>query len=209
LDSIVIKLNRIQYPVESLGFGKRFGIWVQGCSIHCDGCISKDLWPFDKGRKIPVKALVEIICQMGSSIDGISISGGEPFDQYSSLMAFCSYLKALNGPPVQVFSGYRLDEIDTKYPDKTYTECIDGLIDGPYISHLNKGDFWRGSENQNFYTFEKGNAQKKSYPHKQGAWALNSTPEGEHFFAGIPAPNTLLELENYLKKAGIQMRFEK
>ena len=208
MDTVTLKLNRVQYPISSLGPGKRFGIWVQGCTIHCEDCISKSLWDFNSGQAVPVKALAEIIFQMGAVIEGVSITGGEPFDQYGPLMAFCSYLKALGGSPIQIFTGYVLDEIEKAHPDQTYAKCIDALIDGPYSSSKNEGDSWRGSTNQNFYTFEKGVANKKVYPYSKGDWALTSTLNGEHFFAGIPGPETLSNLEEYMKRSGMCMRFE-
>ncbi|MCT5046402.1 radical SAM protein, partial [Pseudomonas aeruginosa] len=27
-----------------MGTGRRLGIWFQGCSIRCPGCISADTW---------------------------------------------------------------------------------------------------------------------------------------------------------------------
>lgn len=39
-----IAINKIHFPVSTLGFGQRLGIWFQGCSIRCPGCISRDTW---------------------------------------------------------------------------------------------------------------------------------------------------------------------
>lgn len=207
-DSLTIELNRIQYPVESLGPGRRLGIWMQGCSIHCRNCISRDLWCFDSGKTVLIKQFSELISQLNPSLDGISITGGEPFDQYNSLVVLCSYLKKLGVPHIQVFSGYTMEQIEAKHPDRAYAQCIDILIDGPYEHHRNKGESWRGSNNQNYYAFTNGSAVKAQGPEEINKWALHSTADGAHYFAGIPGPRTLKDLENYLSKNGIHMRFE-
>ena len=41
-----ISLSRLHFPVTTLGPGRRIGIWFQGCSIRCPGCISADTWAF-------------------------------------------------------------------------------------------------------------------------------------------------------------------
>lgn len=40
-----IRLSRLHFPVTALGPGERLGIWFQGCSLGCQGCISPDTWP--------------------------------------------------------------------------------------------------------------------------------------------------------------------
>ena len=39
-----ISLSRVHFPVTTLGPGQRLGLWFQGCSIRCAGCISADTW---------------------------------------------------------------------------------------------------------------------------------------------------------------------
>ncbi len=49
-----IELNKAHWPVTVLGPGRRIGLWVQGCSIHCPGCVSQDTWPKDAARRIAI-----------------------------------------------------------------------------------------------------------------------------------------------------------
>ena len=38
----MLALSRMHFPVTTLGPGNRIGIWVQGCTIRCPGCVSAD-----------------------------------------------------------------------------------------------------------------------------------------------------------------------
>ena len=44
----MINIHRIVPLTEVEGPGKRFCIWFQGCSHHCDGCYAKDTWSFEE-----------------------------------------------------------------------------------------------------------------------------------------------------------------
>ena len=39
-----VSISRLHFPVTTLGPGHRIGIWFQGCSIRCEGCLSMDTW---------------------------------------------------------------------------------------------------------------------------------------------------------------------
>src|SRR6185295_15428379 len=78
--STAIAVSRIHFPITALGPGSRIGIWLQGCSIRCEGCISMDTW----NPGIGITTLSEVarhLAPMWSQATGITISGGEPFDQ--------------------------------------------------------------------------------------------------------------------------------
>jgi anaerobic ribonucleoside-triphosphate reductase activating protein len=79
-----IAISRIHFPVTRLGPGRRVGIWVQGCSIRCPGCISVDTWVRGRGRA-DVSEVLEAIAPWMSTAEGFTISGGEPFDQPDAL----------------------------------------------------------------------------------------------------------------------------
>ena len=84
----MIDISRAHYPVTTLGVGRRIGIWFQGCSIRCKGCVSQDTWATDPSKAIPVGALLgwcKMVAPEGP--DGVTISGGEPFDQPAGLSA--------------------------------------------------------------------------------------------------------------------------
>lgn len=62
------------------GPGIRFGIFLQGCCHHCPGCHNPKSQPHTNKYQ---KTIAEIIEEFdkADSCAGITISGGEPFDQ--------------------------------------------------------------------------------------------------------------------------------
>jgi len=85
-------LSRMHFPVTTLGFGRRVGIWFQGCSIQCPGCVSRDTWAFGRGET-SVESACETIDPWLKEADGVTISGGEPFDQPMALAALLGWLR--------------------------------------------------------------------------------------------------------------------
>ena len=82
-----LSLSKLHFPITALGPGRRIGLWLQGCSIRCSGCMSRDTWEFsDESHRVEV--LLERVTPWLAEADGITISGGEPFDQPEGLLSF-------------------------------------------------------------------------------------------------------------------------
>ena len=82
--------------------------------------------------------------------DGVTILGGEPFDQPGPVAELISRLKRL-GLDITIYSGYTLEElIRRKDPNIDFVLThIDLLIDGPFVSRVSDGaGEYRGSRNQ-------------------------------------------------------------
>ena len=88
-----ISLNKAHYPVTALGPGRRIGLWLQGCALACPGCVSRDTWAFAEDQSLPLSVLL-LWCQQvaPTGLDGITISGGEPFAQPEALLALLEAL---------------------------------------------------------------------------------------------------------------------
>ena len=98
--ALTLELNKAHWPVTVLGPGRRIGLWVQGCSIHCRGCISQDTWPRDPTKAIAIPDLVDWCKRVsGGNLDGVTISGGEPFEQPRGLFALLARLDAIIPEP--------------------------------------------------------------------------------------------------------------
>ena len=199
------KINRIQFPVYNLGPGKRLAIWVQGCSLACKGCINPELWTENGGKNIEIASLASSILTIKNHFDGITITGGEPFEQYNALVAFGSFIKMKSILNILVYSGFTLEELTKKFPDKLFMNSLDYLIDGRYERDFAVSDNIRGSSNQNFYTFEGGKSTKANNQFFDGKWSLNVTKANQIFMAGVPKKDDIKNLTQHLKYSGIKL----
>ena len=144
-----LRVGYIKAGIRALGPGNRFVIWTQGCLRRCEGCASPEHQPLDGGYLVDTKELSNQICSC-LSIDGITISGGEPFLQAEVLIDLLSRVKDVRPElTVIVFTGNKLEEL-TDLNSKVFLGKIDLLIDGEYIPELNDGIGLRGSNNQRF-----------------------------------------------------------
>jgi anaerobic ribonucleoside-triphosphate reductase activating protein len=138
-----ILTSLIAYPLYVLGVGKRVGFWTQGCSIHCDGCMSKYSWAFDKSKKKYIKDILKEILIFNCK--KITISGGEPFDQ-KYLLDFLKLLKQNNFDDILVYSGYSEEYIFKNFQKEL--KYIDVLISEPFKKGVETSLLYKGSNNQ-------------------------------------------------------------
>ncbi len=198
------KLNRLQYPVYSLGPGTRIAIWVQGCTIGCPDCINPELWDPQGGRPVDPAVLAAELVSFGSHFDGITITGGEPFDQYAALVAFGTFIRQKTGMNILVYSGYTLTALKQKFPDHLFAGSLDFLVSGPYIATLACDDGWRGSSNQKFYQFENGNPRAADPMESGRSFSFQLTPGRKLFMAGIPGAGDLKQIGRRMCFTGIK-----
>ena len=85
---------RILSPVHSLGPGKRVCLWTQGCKKRCKRCMSPELQPFT-GTETEEELLSKLLNKLAEKNDckGITISGGEPFEQPQALLKLLKLLR--------------------------------------------------------------------------------------------------------------------
>lgn len=143
-------IDRILYPVTALGPGNRIALWVAGCSRQCKGCANPELWTRHPYQQITPNRLSTYVNGLSDKpIDGITITGGEPFDQAQELAVFLEGLKVPGD--VLVFTGYNIEELkDARY--QSFLNKIDVLIDGAYVEEQNDNQAaLRGSLNQSIH----------------------------------------------------------
>jgi len=150
INSKYIYINLIHYPTLSLGPGKRVGVWTQGCSIRCKGCMSKHTWEKDKKYLNSVGNIYKKVLSYQSS--NITISGGEPFDQSEALFEFLKLIRD-NFDDILIYSGYKYEYLKNKFP--YIFKYIDVLIDGPFEQSQPTNKIYKGSENQRILLFNK------------------------------------------------------
>lgn len=143
-----LRLARAHFPVTALGFGRRLGLWVQGCPLACPGCIAKDTWDADGGVDVDVETLLDDVRQViAAGADGLTVSGGEPLSQAAALGSLLRGVRDLGAPfDVLLYTGYELPELDSQ--QRATADLADVLITGRYVATAPTGRIWRGSANQ-------------------------------------------------------------
>ena len=157
-------IDRIIYPIYTLGPGKRIVIWTKGCTKGCPNCSNPELWDVGKSKSRNVKELFQIIYNISNQncIDGITFTGGDPIEQFDELMELIKLLKSITDD-ILVYTGEYFVDLNEEKQHKI-KKNIAVLIDGPYIHDLNfKHINLRGSKNQNILYFNK----KLKYKYKE------------------------------------------
>ncbi len=140
-------LSRLHYPVSNLGFGVRAGIWFQGCTVRCRGCVSRDTWAFDASRRCDIDAVIEWLDGLDGPVDGITISGGEPTDQPDALLALLEELSPWRADgDILMYSGRPSEQLQRECP--WLWDRVDLLIADPFDAAASGDCALRGSTNQ-------------------------------------------------------------
>jgi anaerobic ribonucleoside-triphosphate reductase activating protein len=141
-----VLLSRIHFPVTTLGYGRRIGIWTQGCHIRCPGCVSRDTWDPEGGFSTSITDLFQNCHKWFDSADGVTLSGGEPFEQPEALLELLSLIRSSHPGDILVFSGFEREALLSQ-PVVTHG-LVDVLVSGPYRSEAGQTLTLRGSDNQ-------------------------------------------------------------
>ena len=145
-----VRLHNIAYRTKVLGPGERFAIWFQGCKRRCKGCMSESSRPLNGGKLASISKLCDVIFSQ-TGIEGVTISGGEPFLQPEALCSILERIRNYSSLGVIVYTGFTLDqlkELGNPWINKILSGYVDLLIDGEYVDELNDGKSLKGSSNQ-------------------------------------------------------------
>lgn len=196
---------RLHFPIRSLGFGERIGLWVQGCSLHCAGCMSRDTWAPARTR-LPVQALADEIDAWLPRADGLSITGGEPMEQAGALTELLEILRPRLRGDVIVFTGYDADALPEGAP--RLLSLIDTLVAGPFEAAQPSAVPLLGSANQTLrFQSELGRERYERFCLEARARApmdLILEDDGV-WMAGIPRPGDLERLGRNMEARGLSL----
>jgi anaerobic ribonucleoside-triphosphate reductase activating protein len=202
--STAIAISRLHFPVTKLGPGRRVGIWLQGCSIRCPGCISMDTWAPNRGLT-SVGEVLGAVAPWIPSAEGFTVSGGEPFDQASALRVLLEGLRAASFADILVFTGYAFERIAE---DLLMMEgLIDALITDPFDRAAPQTQALRGSDNQRLHLLtEVGRLRFASYERladgRDRSVDVMFDDDGTVWLAGIPGRDDLRRLQRILEADG-------
>ncbi|MDR1832474.1 MAG: radical SAM protein [Fusobacteriaceae bacterium] len=183
-----IYIGNILYPVHSLGPGTRIGIWLTGCHRNCHGCISPEFKIQHPTERINTEDLLKTMKRVFKNInvDGITISGGEPFLQPGALAILVEGLHRLfshrsSKIDILVYTGFTLQELKNMRKESVHSilSNISVLIDGQYLEKENNNSPLRGSDNQIIHYLDPKCKKKYNEYMKEGN-SLQVFSEGNH-----------------------------
>lgn len=179
-----MEIDRILYPVETLGPGKRVVIWTIGCPHRCKGCSNPELWSSDSLKDIEIEDIMDFINNITEPVDGVTITGGEPFAQRKHLNILLTSLRDSGIDDILVYTGYEMDEIINECCEQL--SKIDVIITGKYVDKLNDNIGLRGSSNQQIIVLTKEMVEKYSGAEKCLRASKNFLFKGNIVSVGIP-----------------------
>lgn len=203
-----ISVNKAHFPVTVLGPGRRIGLWLQGCSIGCKGCLSRDTWAREPGKDMAVDALLAW-CEetSGGVLDGVTISGGEPFEQPAALAALLRGLarwreRAGLDFDILCYSGFPLATLRARHA--TLLAQLDAVIAEPFVDKLPSQHPWMGSSNQSLTPLSARGTQRYAVAPPAAAKQMQVLVDGQRvWYVGVPARGDLAKLEALCRARGM------
>ena len=153
-------LDRILFPITTLGPGNRLVLWTAGCSKHCRGCANPELWSHAGKRARPASEIGQIIRNLAAQqrIDGITVTGGDPLEQPDDLLCLLEAVQDVT-EDILVYTGFTYDELCADWQPAQLARlraCCGVLIDGRYVEAQNvPSAVLRGSANQQIIFFRE------------------------------------------------------
>ena len=142
----LIQISGIEPESIVDGEGIRYVIFTQGCPHHCPGCHNPQTHPFGGGKLVSIEDILDDISKRKNWIDGITISGGEPFCQIYQCALIAEKAHQM-GLSVWCYTGYLFEDLYRQGIE--LLKHIDVLVDGPFVQAEKSLDLdFRGSRNQ-------------------------------------------------------------
>lgn len=142
-------------------------------------------------------------------VEGITLSGGEPFAQDPEAMRdFLSAIRS-DGRSVMAFTGYLLEELESDGTRRDLLGLVDILVDGPYVESEDHGELWRGSSNQRIHFLSDRYSNLAGLVEGRKGRPLEfEFGDGLSFsFAGIPPAGLRGRLSERLGRKGLEVEW--
>ena len=133
------------------GPGIRLTVFMQGCPHHCPGCHNPQTHDPNGGYDCELQKILDAV-EQNPMLRGITLSGGEPFEQAKELLPLVRAVIEM-GRDVVAFSGYTFEQLIEKSKEtpeiKEILSLCCMLVDGRFV--MAERDLtlrFRGSRNQ-------------------------------------------------------------
>ena len=140
------------------GPGLRFAVFVQGCHHKCDGCHNPESHDINGGTVYNIEDLKKMI-DANPLIDGVTLSGGEPFLQAKPLAEIADHAHS-RGLNVMTYTGFTFEALisgaDEENGWRGLLEKTDLLVDGKFEIDKRSIELnFKGSSNQRIIDVKK------------------------------------------------------
>ncbi len=199
----LVRVAHMLQGCRTLGPGARSVVWVRGCARRCPGCIASPI--LDDGPSLVLRPDELAARLLATADEGVTFSGGEPFEQAQALAAVGHVLRA-SGRSVMVYSGFTLDELRSSSDAgvQALLDVTDVLVDGPFERERQADLLWRGSSNQRVHLLTARYAHIASSLDAAGAGVeLRVDSEAGLFWAGVPERDFVGQLRRAAEPFGI------
>jgi anaerobic ribonucleoside-triphosphate reductase activating protein len=200
---VQIALARVQFPIYALGFGRRIGLWVQGCSIGCFGCIVPETWSATREHAVPIDALMHTLTPWLAECDGLTISGGEPCDQADAIALLIDRVRPRLAGDILLYSGYPEAVVRRRHAE--LLDRVDAAIVEPFRAGLADDRAFIGSANQRCLTLtDLGRVRYEDLSvYRKRIDVAVDPDDGSIRLAGVPHRGDLAALARALTAAGL------
>lgn len=202
-----MRINRILFPITTLGPGRRLGLWVQGCTLACPGCASQDTWDPDEGSSVTVDVLTNAVADTISrqGLAGLTITGGEPLQQPRALVRLLRQLnlERQGGVTTMLFTGYPLAVARRLCPE--LVELCDVVIAGRYREDLPAATPLVASTNQQIhFASQRVQSEFEDWQNADPVRLQLAADEHDLTMVGVPAPGDLDRFAAGMQRRGIR-----
>lgn len=145
------------------GEGWRSVIFFSGCLHRCKGCQNPETWDYNFGDDFPVETLVQKVLYNLPIIDGVTLTGGEPF-QEKHIYEVCQLVDRIKAENLDVwcYTGYEFEYLLEHPLFSQLLGKIDVLIDGKFVQEkFDPSLRFRGSSNQRIINVPKSLTSKE------------------------------------------------
>lgn len=136
-----------------------------------------------------IDAVAQSIVESSSDIEGLTISGGEPFGQAAAVTALIAQVRD-QVPEISAlaYTGFRLEWLRRRgtAAHRELLRVLDVLIDGPYRESMHQPLRWRGSANQRIHCLSPRHRDIIGEPDVSAGVEFRVESDGGYSWAGVP-----------------------
>jgi anaerobic ribonucleoside-triphosphate reductase activating protein len=144
------------------GPGIRCVVFAQGCRHRCLGCHNPETHSFGGGRWVETEDVL-LSMRKNPILDGITLSGGDPFEQAEGFGALAELAKK-NGYHVMTYTGYLFEFLMAHREERGWGRLLawtDLIVDGPFdLARRFPAPKFRGSNNQRIVDVQRSLASQ-------------------------------------------------